>query len=189
MLVRAGIADDTLYSHLATASGAASRARIRAKQILERAPGLPEELARWLSGAAVKRKSTLAAENQILNFDEAIADLMIDACRLDELQYRVEREALPEISVMVPASGELVESLIRLLRSTNNALAALTKVRGLAIVGRTGDVVDYTPFEHEMAGGMNPGIRKVRIFKPGVDAPSDSGGRRVVRKAIVEPLS
>jgi hypothetical protein len=105
------------------------------------------------------------------------------------MQYRVEREALPEISVMVPASGELVESLMRLVRSTNNALAALIKVRGLAIVGRTGDAVDYSPLEHEMAGGMKPGIRKVRIFKPGVDAPSESGGRRVVRKAIVEPLS
>jgi hypothetical protein len=181
LLVRAGIADDSLYNHLITASGTASRARSRAKEILERAPGLSEDLARWLSGAVAKRRSALAAENQMLSFDEAIADLMIDASRLEEMQYRVEREALPKISVMVPASGELVESLMRLVRSTNNALAALIKVRGLAIVGRTVDAVDYSPLEHEMAGGMKPGIRKVRVFKPGVDAPSESGGRRVVR--------
>ena len=189
LLVRAGIADDSLYNHLITASGTATRARSRAKEILERTPGLSEDLARWLSGIVAKRRSAFAAENQMLSFDEAIADLMIDASRLEEMQYRVEREALPEISVMVPASGELIESLMRLVRSTNNALAALVKVRGLAIVGRAGDAVDFSPLEHEMAGGMKPGFRKVRIFKPGVDAPSESGGRRVVRKAIVEPLS
>ena len=62
------------------------------------------------------------------------------------------------------------------------------EVHVLAIVGKPGDAVDYSPLEHEMAGGLKPGVRKVRIFKPGVEARSESGGRRIVRKAIVEPL-
>jgi len=188
LLVRGGVADDNLYSDLRTASGSELRARGRAKEILARTPGLSDDLARWLSGSVAKRKSALAAENQLLSFDEAIADLMIDAARLDEMQYRVEREALPEINVMAPTSGALIEKLMLLVKGTSNSIAALIKLRGLAIVGAVGDVVDFSPLEHQMAGGPKPGSRRVRVFKPGVDAPSDSGGRRIVRKAIVEPL-
>jgi hypothetical protein len=159
-----------------------------ARQILERTPGLPDDLARWLSGAPVKRKSALAAQNQLLSVDEALADLMIDCARMDEMEDRIQRDTLPELSVKVPRASSSVENLLGLVKSTNNSVHALTRVRGLAIVGRTGESVDFSPLEHEMAGGAKPGVRKVRILKPGVDAPSDAGGRRIVRKAIVESL-
>jgi hypothetical protein len=188
LLVRAGVGDDALYGRLVRAAGGPERAREMAKQILDRTPGLPEDLARWLSGAPVRRKSALAAQNQLLGVDEALADLMIDWERLDHMRELVQRDALPEIGVMAPQAGISVENLLGLVKSTTNTVQALTRVRGLAIVGKAGDGVEFSPLEHEISGGATPGVRKVRIIKPGVDAPSEAGGRRIVRKAIVESL-
>jgi hypothetical protein len=39
-----------------------------------------------------------------------------------------------------------------------------------------------------MVGGAKPGVRMSRIIQPAVDAPADAGGRRVIRKALVEPI-
>ncbi len=188
LLVRAGVADDVLYSRLAVASGSDRSARETAKSILARLPGLDDKLARWLSGAPVRRSSALATENQLVGFDEALADLMIDSARMNEMAEVIAREVLPEVAVMVPHAGGAIGTLLGLVRGAANAVEGAAHVRALRLSGAVGEVKEFSPLEHEMAGGPQPGIRSVRIIRPGVHAPSGSGGRRIVRKALVEPL-
>lgn len=188
MLLRAGVSDEQLFSRLVVSTGGQQRARAVAKEILTRLPGLPEDLAQWLSGIPPRKKSALATESQMLAFDEALGDLIINGQRLREFAERVQADALPEIGVMSPQAAAPVESLLGIVRSTVNALDGVAKVRSLSIRGNTGDIVEFSPLEHEMIGGSTPGVRTVRLVRPAVEAPGASGGRRILRKALVEPV-
>jgi len=188
MLLRAGVSDEGLFSRLVVATGGQSRARAVAKDLLNRLPGLPEDLAQWLSGLPSRRKSTLAAESQLLAFDEGLGDLIINAQRLRELAERVRDDALPEIGVMSPQAALPVKNLLGVVRSTVNALDAVAKIRDLSVKGSVGDIVEFSPREHEMVGGARPGVRMARMVRPAVEAPGVGGGRRVLRKALVEPV-
>ncbi len=187
MLLRAGVSDEGLFSRLTVAAGGQNSARAVAKDLLNRLPGLPEDLAQWLSGLPPRRRSALAAESQLLGFDEGLGDLIINAQRLRELADRVRNDALPEIGVMSPRAAFPVEGLLGVVRSTVNSLDAVAKIRDLSIKGSVGDIVEFSPFEHEMVGGARPGVRMARMVRPAVEAPGVGGGRRVLRKALVEP--
>ncbi|MCC6263995.1 MAG: hypothetical protein IT169_10490 [Bryobacterales bacterium] len=187
MLVRAGVSDEKLFSMLVVSAGGERWARAQTKELLQRLPGLPDELAQWLSGIQPRKKSTLAAESQMLAFDETLGDLLISGQRLGAMAERVQSDALPEITVMSPQSALSVESLLGGVRSMVNALDGITKVRELSIRGKAGDIVEFTPLEHEVVAGSIAGVRTVRLIRPAVDAPGASGGRRILRKALVEP--
>jgi hypothetical protein len=188
LLVRAGVADDGLYSRLVLAAGNDSRARKAALDVLHKNAGLPEDLARWLSGTPVRRKSAFAAENEAVQYDEFLADLLIDCSRLRSMEETFERDSMPEINVTVPQTAVALSRMLGTLRSIRNAVETAVRVRSLALRGQVGDVVKFLPTEHEMAGGLRPGIRTVRVVRPAVEAPAASGGRRIVRKGIVEPV-
>jgi hypothetical protein len=189
MLVRAGVKDDMLYGHLETAEGSPERARGLAREILARTRGLPDELARWLSGTQVRHKSPLAAQNQLLTVDQAIGQLLLDSARVTEMSECIRQTVLPEVRVMAPRASGALEDYMGLVRSTSAAIQSVAQLRCLEFSGTAGDVVEFSPLEHEMASGLTPGTRMVRIVRPGIATPSDAGGRRVVRKTMVEPIS
>lgn len=188
LLVRAGVADDGLYSRLVLAAGNDSRARKAAIDILHRNAGLPEQLARWLSGTPVRRKSAFAAETEAAQYDEFLADLLIDSSRLRAMEEIFERDSMPEVNVLVPQAAVALSRMLGLLGSIRNAVETAAGVRSLTLRGQVGDIANFLPTEHEMAGGFRPGVRTVRVVRPAVEAPAASGGRRIVRKSIVEPV-
>jgi hypothetical protein len=188
LLVRAGVADAGLYSRLILATGKESRAREAALQILHRNPGLPEELARWLSGSPMRRKSAFAAETEAAQYDEFLADLLIDCARLRSMEDIFDRDSMPEINVVAPHAAAAVSRILGQLRSIRNAVDSAARVRSVVLRGQVGETVAFLPTEHEVAGGGRPEVRTVRVVRPAVEAPSASGGRRIVRKSIVEPI-
>lgn len=188
LLVRAGVPDSGLYSLLVLACGTEASARKCAGQILARNPGLPEDLAHWLSGSPARRKSKFDAELQAAEYDEFLANFMIDCEKLRDLEAAFERDIMPEISVTVPRAATQLSILSGHLRSIRNAIDAAAGLRSMALRGHTGEIVTFSPLEHEVVGGPRPGVRSVRIIRPAVEAPGVGGGRRIVRKAIVEPV-
>jgi hypothetical protein len=187
ILIRAGIGDDELFTRLSWATGNAERARESAKAILARNPGLSEELSHWLSGKPIRRRSTLAAQSQMLAFEEALAQILIDGERLLELGEQVRRDVLPELSVIAPHSAAALENLLGFVRTTFGSVQSVAGSRLMRVRGEAGSVVEFSPLEHEIAGGPLPGVRKVRIVRPAVEAPGEGGALRIVRKALVEP--
>jgi len=188
LLIRAGVADDGLYSRLVLAAGSDARARQAALGVLHRNPGLSEDLSRWLSGGPARRKSIYAAETEAAQYDEFVADLLLDCARLRVLEDAFDRDGLPEINVTAPGAALALARVLGVVRSIRNAVETVAAVRLLSLRGREGDIVDFSPLEHEMAGGPRPGIRTVRLVRPAVEAPAGSAGRRIVRKGIVEPV-
>jgi hypothetical protein len=187
LLIRAGVSDDKLYSRLVLATGNESRARCATREILERNPGLPDELSRWLAGEPVRRKSAFAAQTEAAQYDEFVADLLLDCSRLRSMEDTFNREGLPEINVRAPGAAIEVSRILGVVRSFRNAVETAAAIRLLSLRGRVGEIVDFSPLEHELAGGPQPGIRTVRVVRLAVEAPGGSAGRRIVRKAIVEP--
>jgi hypothetical protein len=188
LLIRAGVADDRLYSRLALASGSNARARQVTLGVLQRNPGLPEDLSRWLSGAPAHRKSIFANESEAAQYDEFVADLLLDCARLRVMEDAFDRDGLPEINVTAPGAASALSRMLGVVRSIRNAIETVASARQLSLRGHEGDIVDFLPLEHEMAGGPRPGIRTVRVVRPAVEAPSSNAGRRIVRKGIVEPV-
>jgi hypothetical protein len=188
LLIRAGVPDSGLYSRMTAALGTEAEARKAAVDILHHNPGLPEDLARWLSGQPARKKSVFATETEGLQFDEFLADLLVDCARLKSSEETFERDSLPEMNVLAPHAGAALERLFGQTRSIRNAVDTAVRVRSLSLRGAVGDIVEFLPTEHEMVHPAQAGARSVRVIRPGVDAPSPSGGRRVVRKAIVEPV-
>jgi hypothetical protein len=189
LLVRAGITDDALFEKLVQAVGSPQAAREIARKIAEEVPGLPGHVQNWLLGTAPRRDSSLATESQQRSVDEIIADLLIDSVMLSEKAETAERDVLPEIMVVVPRLANSMVSLVRQCESTLQTLRYIAEKRSLRVRGKVGEEVDFSPLEHEMVGGPVPGVRRVRVVRPVVEAMSHDGVARIVRKGLVEPAS
>ena len=189
ILVSAGKADAELYDFLVLSAGSSDKARQIAKQILAEQPGLPEEISAWLSGTPPKIRSILAAESQAISVDGILADVLMDSEKLNELAERVQREVLPEISVLVPHSSGPVDHLIRLIRASNAQVRTALESRSIKILGAIGDVAEYSPLLHQPLAELPPGTRMVSIVRPAVVVQVQGEVQRIVRKALVEPIS
>jgi len=188
LLVRAGITDDALFRRLSTAAGSDEVARAALKDIADESPGLAVEVRSWLLGIAPPEKSSLAEESQHRIVDQIVADLLIDAGRLCEGRDVVKTEVLPEISVVAPRMVNALRSWVALTEDVLNNIQLAADRRSLQIVGRAGDETDFSPLEHEMVGGWQAGVRRVRILRPLVQSQPPGQMPRIVRKALVEPV-
>ena len=189
LLIQAGITDDRLFEKLVQTVESSKKAREIARKLAEEAPGLPEPVRRWLLGSTPLKESPLATESQQRSVDEIVADLLIDTLRLSEMAEAAEREILPEMAVVAPRLADPLAAFVRQCQRTLNDLKYVAEKRSLRVRGNTGEEVDFSPLEHEMLGGSQPGVRRVRIVRPVVEAASADGVARIVRKGLVEPAT
>jgi hypothetical protein len=187
LLVRAGVSDEALYKMLGIASGSSDDAREWSRQFVQENPGLPEHLIGWLLDSPTRKKSALASESQQIATDEVIADLLIDFDRLQKVAESFRIEVVPEVAVIAPRLSKQVTTLLDLLSSTTNVVRVLAAKRSLVIGAGAGEIVEFSPLHHEMIDGPQPGVRFVRIVRPAVETLRSDGGRRVTKKAAVEP--
>lgn len=187
LLVRAGVTDDGLLRALEIASGSASSARELTEQLAEARPGLSEPVRDWLLRRPPRMKSAVAEESQWRIADEAIADLLLEGRRLSEANSAFMREVLPELQIVAPRLIGRLDFHSQLVAALLNAVEALARRRSLRIRGAVGEVVEYSPLEHEIVDGTQIGPRRVRLLRPIVEVIGAQGARRVVRKGVVEP--
>jgi hypothetical protein len=188
LLVRAGISDDELFQRLALAVGSMDRARAIGRELVDHLKGLPEHLRDWLLGKTTRTKSSLATESQERALDEVIAELLIETSRLSQLAGPLRQNTLTEIAVVAPQTADSVRSFVTMCESIANTIRLLASRRALQIRDTTAQEVEFSPLEHEMAGGPKAGIRRVRLISPIVESIGRDGTIRIVRKALVEPV-
>jgi hypothetical protein len=188
ILARAGLPDNSLFDYLTVLVGDEQRARRRTADILRRNPSLQEDVADWLSGrVAPRRSSSLATSSQYQKADELIADLLIQQNALGSGADRIHNDVLPRIKILEEQSAVIVEAWMSKVRGLTTVAVALADLRGLSLVGTVGEIVSFSPAEHELTDPRAFGGRRVRLVRP--MAVADTGGerRRVIRKALVEP--
>jgi hypothetical protein len=188
LLARAGVPDKTLFEYLSILLGDERHARSRAENIAQRNPALEQEVADWLCGRVLRRRSSeLATGSQYQQADELIADLLIQQNVLGTLEDQIHNDVLPRLRVLEQQSAAILETWVTKVRAFSNASQAIADMRGLSLVGTVGDVVDFSPIEHQLTNRNAFGSRRVLIIRPMVVAEAGGERRRVVRKALVDP--
>ncbi len=186
ILVKAGIADNSLAKHLATICGGEKQAQKRLGHILERNPAVSEELTAWLQGREVTKKSVLAAESQATRIDEALANLVLESVAALSQVEHFRDEVLPKMRVLGSDYLTDTEAVVGHLSTLARSVQALGASRSFRISGEIGSVVEFSPLQHELTDSAHFGTRNVRILRPAVTAQLGDGSYRVVRKALVE---
>lgn len=187
ILIRTGLTDDELYRRLVIATGSEERARESAVAIASTVTGLTEDVRRWISGRTGRRESLLARESQELAADEVLGELLLELRSLSTHSRGVQEDVLPEIQVIAPRLATSVSRLLGTAESAAGKMELLAARRSLRTRGEIGSIVEYSPLEHEMAGGFKTGIRYVRLLTQIVESVSRPDVPRVIRKALVEP--
>lgn len=171
---RAGQKSENLAVRLRQSFGERDSAAQRLRQIAEEEFGFAAEIDDWLRGrsrVAAEATSALASSlRAVSNEDltEAIASLLLDAEK--------SLAALP---------GKAGNDNSRHLRHLANAVKSLASQRGLEIVGKEGDIVEYMPLAHQTASGRTPADPKVAIVCPMVVRRRRDGSEDLIIRAIV----
>jgi hypothetical protein len=188
ILARAGQPDNQLFDYFALAVGSEREARLRANTIVQRNPGLAEDVAAWLGGRVVPRKSTLGSESQYQKADELLAGVLIQQQAIVSATDQLKRDVLSRLRIMDEKSAAAIGVWIDQLGALVAVIETLVTMRGLSLVGSIGDVVEFSALEHELTDPERFGVRTVRIVRPMVVAQAAVNLRRVVQKALVEPV-
>ena len=188
LLAKVGIVDDALRRTLGTTLGSSRRADEVCREIAITTPGLKQDVRDRLAGVLPRRKSVSAAENQEWAVDEILAELLIETDRLSTAANMVQTGLLPEVSTILPHSVRALSTLTGLANAFSNRMALVLKRRSLRTRGIAGDVIEFSPLEHQLSGNGTPS-RRVRIVTPLVERISEDGVPQLVRKALVEPIA
>jgi hypothetical protein len=191
ILARQGRTDATLLRLLTRAAGSEEAVRAATSQIAQQ-PGLSPEVREWLVHLGdvprrpAPRTETLAAESQELAENAFLADLLIEAEQLARRSEIVRQEVLPEVKILAPTLAAQLEGHVGQGFAISEAIRSLARRRSLEVRGRPGEVIEFSPLEHEIVDGTEAGVRYVRIRKPTVVYVRPDSVPVVVRKALVE---
>jgi len=108
-------------------------------------------------------------ESNLLNADQSIALLLLDALRFEQIVSNTEHNLTSSVEMFDPALESQTQTLFVRGRSVLNNVKSLAAKRGLQTRGNSGDVVEYSPLEHQLINGNSLGVRKVKIITPLVE--------------------
>lgn len=191
LLAKQGVTDSQLYEQFVSACGSRESALAHAAEIADQHPEIDESTRQWLrAGGKVKQRATPAAldESRELSADPVLGELMIDAEQLREGLAGISDDLRSELRILEPSLAEPIDVLANRCRAVLSDITAIASKRQLVIRGEKGDVVEYSPALHELAGGYRQGVRKVRIVHPMVLRQSATTASDIVRKALVEEV-
>ena len=190
LLARQGITDNDLLKSLVLVEGTRGNALKITSRIAERFTGLPKETSEWLRRGRVGKKARgteSALESGLLAADRSLALLLIDSGRLAATIDGPGRDLLDDVRVFKPDMEKSAEALLNRAKAVAGGVRSLAGKRSLRMRGEAGEVVDYSPIEHEGIAGPMAGARRVRIVQPLVERVRVDNVSEVVLKAAVEP--
>ena len=183
VLTRMGQRSTELVSTYVAVVGSELEARRRLAEFLKRYPGLQPEIVQWLTtGISVKSSDVQLQNREILGAIEAGSDRTISMLMLDAQSLMDSMDGLGEFDL--PQQGSLISTLATRAERLALDVIALGRERGLALRGKGGDDVEFSPNAHEAIGAI-PTEPIVRLVSPGVVQIRSGGGEIVVVKGRV----
>jgi hypothetical protein len=191
LLARQGRTDQQLLKRLELVSGSEVAAqRILAQLVGE--PGVPPEVQAWLIGTVpthspVGERSALLMADREASENLALGELLRLCAQVSSAAIHVERSVLPELEILAPDAATPIRSLSARAADLSATVLSFANQRRLKLRGQPGEVVEFSPVEHEMMGGPTPGVRWVRLVQPAIEQRLEGGATRLVLRALVEP--
>jgi hypothetical protein len=188
LLARQGVTDSRIRSLVIRLLGPeAGGARLR--KIAEARPGLSPQIATWLAtGRAPTRapEDRLAAESILLEFDAVVGSMMRELVTLRMAVARLQDEITPQIEALDPESLAISRAIVSGVQKLDERLRLISSRRSLKMRGEVGDIVEFSPNEHEQTS-KTLGSRLVRIGSPLIERSSTGLSSTVILKADVDP--
>jgi hypothetical protein len=152
-------------------------------------PGIPSDLRTWLLTGrrqSVELATSDAVDETVLRaVDRDIAVLLRDSADLQAVLDRLEDDLAPAFKAYEPKLAPTADRLAAAARRIGHRIKELTARRYLRFVGRTGDVVEFNPVDHEPPADGIFG-RMVRIKYPLIVRVAEGSPPATVLKAEVE---
>jgi hypothetical protein len=185
LLGRQGVTSAALRDRLVELTGSSDAAGITLKALAAGHPELSPDVRRWLEtgGRATARPGAHASRlTEGFGADEYIAQTLLAASQLKTVLLGTPTEgafgAQPDVRTVAAMATALIQDVER-----------LAGARGLTLRGRPGEIVQYAPHAHRVAGDVAGGVTRVRMLRPMVERVSPAGATTVVVRALVEPIS
>jgi hypothetical protein len=188
LLARQGVTDSRMRSLVIRLLGPESGGA-KLKSIAHAGPGLPAHIAGWLATGRAPtrpREDPLAAESVLLEFDAVVGAMMREFVALRMAVERMQDEIAPQMEVIDPASRTISRTIASAVQKLDERLRLISSRRSLRMRGEVGDIVEFSPTEHEQTR-ETLGARLVRIRSPLVERSSAGLSPTVVLKAEVDP--
>ena len=185
LLAQAGVTDQRLRRILVILYDE-QRAQAILKKIAHDAPGINNEVRHWLeTGRSVEQLAALASveESLLTGIDREIARTFRDASLLISVKNRLTEDLLYSIGSQ-PSLREGAELLFSRIDTVYRDSSVLAASREFELRDNIGDVVEYSPNDHEADNPMS-GKRFVTIRAPRVVRVQGGRAPRIVLKASV----
>ena len=183
VLVRQNRSDSRIVEAIVLAFGSRPQASIALKRRLADAQDSdPEVRAWWESGGAQEQSQRVVDHKFGNNEDQQIGSLLIEVESNKEPMEKVSRAVVPLLEISDPVLASTVRSATAGYAEIAQTARRLARMRRLTKTDLKGERLEYNPLEHEMLGGHQPGVRRIRVVRDGIR--KEFGGKV---KTLVKP--
>ena len=146
----------------------------------------PETRAWWEQGGKVKSSQRNVDHKMGNSEDQQIGSLLINVEESKTVMEKLERAVVPFLEISDPPLAETVKKAAGGYSEIAVAARQLATMRKLKHMDLKGQVLEYNPLQHEMLGGHQLGVRKIKVERDGIQ--KEFGGKiKVLVKPRVSP--
>lgn len=187
VLARQRLTDKAIMNHMVAAYGSRSQLSIAVSLHFSNAKDLDPDIAHWWSSVGDITESHRKVEHRVgNNEDQQIGELLISVQSNEEVMQRVSSAVVPLLQVSDPVLAATVKGAASGYREMAQIARRLGRMRKLESTTLRGAYIDFSPLDHEMVGGPQPGVRRVKVTREGII--KDFGGKKkILVKPWVEP--
>ncbi len=183
VLVRQNRSDSRIVEAIVLAFGSRPQASIALKRRLADAQDSDPEIRAWWESAGAQEQSQRVVDHKFgNNEDQQIGSLLIEVESNKEPMEKVSRAVVPLLEISDPVLASTVRSATAGYAEIAQTARRLARMRRLTKTDLKGERLEYNPLEHEMLGGHQPGVRRIRVVRDGVR--KEFGGKV---KTLVKP--
>lgn len=190
LLARQGLYDETLCGLLRVLHPSETEAETTLAEIAS-SPRIAPAIAGQLRGIAVVRQrlvSEHARDAANASMDVELGDLMRIANRTSQRSERASSDILATLELVAPETRPHLKALTGSVRAVCGRILEICRARAIELQGDIGNVVEFSPLEHEFLVDQGTTPRWVRIVEPAAIKRDSRGTVDVLVKAIVEPV-
>lgn len=179
--------DSDLASVIASAFYSKAQATSAVSAHLADSHELNPDVKEWWENLGNVKKRVRNVEHKIGNGeDQQIGSLLINVETSKTVMEKLERAVVPMLEIQDPVLAATVKKAAQNYAEVAQSARQLARMRKLNHMGIKGEVMEYNPLQHEMLGGHQLGVRKVRVERDGIQ--KDFNGKiKILVKPRVTP--
>jgi len=147
---------------------------------------LEPEIKDWWENLGNVKKRIRNVEHKVSNSeDQQIGSLLINVETSKTVMEKLERAVVPMLDIQDPVLAATVRKAAQNYAEVAQSTRQLARMRKLNHMGVKGEVLEYNPLQHEMLGGHQLGVRKVRVERDGIQKNFNGKIKILVKPRVI----